>query len=94
MAFMVIHHSVEDYERWKPEFDAHGSSRKKYGSRGGTVLRSDEDPNEITVVFEWDSLDNARAFAASDELREAMQHAGVKGRPSVYYLNEADKTSV
>ena len=92
MAFMVIQGSVEDYDRWRPEFNALGTTRKKYGSKGGTILRSDEDPNYITVVFEWDNLDNARAFTASDELRETMQKAGVKGPPTFYFLNEAYKT--
>jgi heme-degrading monooxygenase HmoA len=39
------------------------------------------------VIMEWDSLDRARQFAQSAELREAMQKAGVIGRPEVSFLN-------
>ena len=94
MAYILVQHSVEDYERWKLRFDEHGAFRQAGGSKGGTIFRSAEDPNRITVLFEWDSLDNARAFAASAELREAMQEAGVTGPPDVSFLNGAEKTSI
>jgi heme-degrading monooxygenase HmoA len=48
----------------------------------------------VTVLLEWEDLDKARAFASSDELREAMQRAGVTGPPSVSFLEEMDRQSV
>jgi heme-degrading monooxygenase HmoA len=94
MPYILVQHSVEDYARWKAGFDGHGATRQASGSNGALVLRNAEDPNQVTVLMEWDSLENARAFAGSDELREAMQRAGVTGPPSVYFLEEADRQSV
>ena len=94
MAYILVQHSVEDFEKWKTAFDGHGSFREAAGSKGGIVLQNAEDPNHITALLEWDSLDNARAFAGSEELREAMQEAGVTGPPSVSFLDKADKSSV
>ena len=94
MAYILVQHSVEDFEKWKTAFDGHGSFREAAGSKGGIVLRSAEDSNHITTLLEWDSLENARAFAGSDALREAMQAAGVTGPPSVSFLDEAAKPSV
>ena len=93
MAYLLVQHSVEDYEKWKPLFDEHKATRRAAGSKGAQVLRNTEDSNQITVIFKWDKEENARAFANSDDLREAMQRAGVSGPPSVFYLEEADKAS-
>ena len=88
-----MQHSVENYNRWKTAFDREGAKRKAAGSRGGTVLRNADDPNQITVLFKWDNLQNARAFANSDDLHETMEGAGVIGKPNIYFLNEAFDTS-
>jgi heme-degrading monooxygenase HmoA len=94
MAYILVQHSVEDYERWKSGFDNNQAVRQAAGSKGGTIFRSAEDPNRLTILLEWDNLDNARAFAGSDELREAMQQAGVTGPPDLYFLNGAIESSV
>ena len=93
MPYLVVQHSVENYDKWKPVFDEHGATRQAAGSGGGFVLRNADDGNHITVLLEWDSLDNARAFADSDDLRETMQRAGVTGLPDVYFLDEVDRPS-
>ena len=94
MSYILVQHSVEDYEKWKAVFDEQGATRQAAGSKGGFVLRNADDPNQITVLLGWDNLENARAFAGSDDLREAMQRAGVTGPPKVYFLDEADRPSV
>jgi hypothetical protein len=40
---------------------------------------------------EWDSLENARRFADAEDLREAMQRAGVTDEPDVYFLEEVER---
>jgi heme-degrading monooxygenase HmoA len=94
MAYLLVQQSVEDKNKWKAVFDEHGADRKAAGSKGGLVFRNANDPNQVTVLLEWDSLEHARAFAGSDELREAMQKAGVTGPPNVSFLDEIDKPSV
>jgi heme-degrading monooxygenase HmoA len=75
-------------------FDEHGTSRQAGGSKGGFVLRNADDPNQLTILLEWDNLDNARAFAGSDTLREAMQQAGVTGPPNLFFLDEVERPSM
>lgn len=94
MAYILVQHSVEDFDTWKSAFDEHAKIRKAGGSKGGTVYRNAQDPNHVTVILKWDSADKARAFAGSDELREAMQRAGVTSAPSVFFLEKVDKTKV
>ena len=54
-------------------------------------MRNANDPNELVILFEWDSLENARRFANADDLREAMQQAGVADQPDVYFLEEIER---
>ena len=88
MAHMLIHHRVADYDAWKPVFDEHEATRRSSGGGDYMLFRSVDDPGEVVIVFEWDSVDNARAFSESDVLREAMQRAGVMGPPTVVYMEQ------
>ena len=91
MAYILVQQSVEDFEKWKPLFDEDGAMREAGGSKGGLVLRNADDPNHVTILLEWDSLESARAFASSDELRERMQRAGATGPPALFFLDEVGK---
>jgi heme-degrading monooxygenase HmoA len=94
MPYILVQHSVEDYDKWKAVFNEHGATRQSAGSKGGSILRNADDSNHITILLEWDNLDNARAFAKSENLREAMQQAGVTGPPNMYFLDEVDRPSM
>ena len=49
-------------------------------------MRNTENPNEVILLFSVEDPDKAKAFAASDDLRQAMQKAGVSDKPDVYFL--------
>ena len=91
MPVFLIRHKVTDYATWKPVFDDHGTNRRANGSRGGRLFRNSADPNETLILLEWDDLARARLFAQSDDLREAMERAGVADEPDVWFLEEADR---
>lgn len=90
MAYLLIHHQVADYNAWKPAFDEHDGTRREYGGGNYMLFRGADDPNEVVVVMEWDSVDNAKAFSSSDDLREAMQKAGVAGPPTVVFMDQVE----
>ena len=94
MPYMLIRHKVQDYDRWKTAFDEHGTARQAAGSKGGYLFRSADDPKELVIIFEWDDLEKARQFVASDDLRQAMEGAGVTGPPEIRFLELADRPSV
>jgi len=91
MAYILVQHSVEYYERWKSEFDAHRAAREAAGSKGGFVFRDADNPNNLTVLLEWNSLERAHAFSESYDLREAMKRAGVTGPPTITYLENGGR---
>jgi heme-degrading monooxygenase HmoA len=89
MAHLLVHHKVEDYRKWKLAFDDHAAYRSKNGSKGGKVFRSSSDPNEVFVLLEWDSIENAKKFGQSDQTKEVMKEAGVLGMPAIHFVEEA-----
>jgi hypothetical protein len=90
MAIVLVRHDIEDFAQWKPMFDAHRSARQAGGLWDLHVLRDTEKPNQLTLVFRADDLKQAKEFAESAELRDAMKGAGVVGQPEIRFLDEAD----
>lgn len=89
MIHVIIRHKVADYSRWKEAFDAHLNMRKAGGEVTHRLFLSVDDPRDITIVMDWDGLERARRFAGSDELKQAMQKAGVTGEPEIRFLEDA-----
>jgi quinol monooxygenase YgiN len=89
MAYMYARHTVKDYDAWKSVFDSVSGLRQQNGERSYQILRQGNGSGELILLFEWDSLENAQRYAASPELKEAMERAGVIGKPEILFLEEA-----
>jgi hypothetical protein len=76
---LTIHHKVKDYATWRKGYDEHEKSRKSAGITNGKVFRSAEDPNDILVVQDVADVAKARAWLGGDDLKTAMEKAGVTG---------------
>jgi heme-degrading monooxygenase HmoA len=74
-------------------FDEHGAARKASGSNGGHLFRNADDPNDLAILLEWADVKKARQFVQSDDLRQAMQWAGVSGPPEILFLDEPARPS-
>ncbi len=92
MIYMMIIKSVKDFDKWKSIFDEHEDMRKKMGSRGASVLRNKNVPDQVVVLIEWEDMESAKKFIETEDLILAMEKAGVIGLPAVYYLEEKDRT--
>jgi hypothetical protein len=86
MPFLLVRHKVQDFDKWKPVYDTHLGARQSARLSEKYLLRNLDDPNEVVILFEAKDLEKAREFAASADLREAMQRAGVEDRPDIYFL--------
>ena len=51
---IIIKRKLKDYEAWKNVVSEFDGLRMKYGSKGATVYRNANDPNEVYLVFEWE----------------------------------------
>src|SRR5689334_2006261 len=83
MPWLLIRHRVADYGRWKPVYEAHADTRRAAGLEDVHLLRDAGDPNLVVLLFKAVDEAKARAFAESDDLREAMRKAGVEGQPEM-----------
>ena len=87
MPYVLVRNEVEDFAKWKAVFDQHAAFRENYGSLGYQLFNSVDNPNEVFILFEWDTVAHAQQFTSSDELRQAMQKAGVISRPDAFFMN-------
>ena len=76
---------VKDYAAWKSVFDENEDFRKSAGSASSKVFRSVDDPNDLVILMQWDSIENGKKFASSDDLKKKMQQAGVISKPEFYF---------
>lgn len=87
MFYVLIRHKVTDFAKWKVAYDAHATERQGAGLKESHLMRSVANPNEVVLLFTAADLKRAQAFAASADLRAAMQEAGVADKPDIYFLN-------
>ena len=90
MASMFIRHKVADYAKWKAVFDEHGPTRKRAGFTAQGLGRDSDDPNTIIIAFRASDIRRAKEFAASEDLRSAMERAGVQGPPEIWFAEEIE----
>jgi hypothetical protein len=88
MATMFIRHTVSDYKAWRKVYDDVGPMQKAGGVTAQAVYQAADNPNDITVTHEFGSAEAAQAFVKSDELKKAMQKAGVVGAPTIWLANK------
>ena len=88
MVNVLVHHEVADYPSWKAVFDAGLDWRHKSGERSARIFHAAGNLNDLILLFEWETLEQARVFMASEELKTRMAKAGVKGQPRIEFLTE------
>ena len=73
MAFVITRINVGDYDTWKPMFDQDKPGARAE-SNGWRLFRSVDDPNEVFIQVEFDSVEEAGAA------REKLLASGVLDR--------------
>jgi len=87
VATLFVRHTVKDYAAWRKGYDEFDATRRSMGVTSDGVYQLDGNPNDITVYHEFASMDAAKTFAASSELREAMANLGVVGAPDIWFAH-------
>jgi quinol monooxygenase YgiN len=88
MIHVLVRHKVADFPRWKEAFDSHLTARTHGGELGFHLFQSVDDPHDVTLLADWDTIEHARRFMSSDDLRNKMQQAGVVGAPDIQFLED------
>jgi hypothetical protein len=82
---MVVRHKISNYAKFEAVFAAHDSMRLAYGVHRYIIGRGVEDSNTVMVALKVDDIAKAKAFAKDASLKEAMQKAGLVGKPSIVF---------
>jgi hypothetical protein len=83
---MFVRLDVVQFSEWVKIYDGFAPARKEAGITQSTLWQSADDPNDVTIINEFPSIEQARAFAASGELRDAMRNSGLRGPPQVWFV--------
>jgi len=89
MVNVLVRHVVKDYNRWREAFDDALMMRRSSGEQSCRIFRNFESANEVTVICDYDTLEHARRFVNSPELRKALDAAEISEPPQVSFLHEA-----
>ncbi len=89
MARLYVQFKVADYPKFRVVFDEQTTTRTKFGCSDQSVFHVAGDANDVVVLTGWPSVEKARAYTQSPELKQAMQNAGVTSQPTVLLLEEA-----
>lgn len=84
MIRLFVRNQVAAYAVWRKVYDEFDDTRRPMGVIGDAVFQSIDDPNDVTVWHDFETADEARAFASSEIVRESMQRSGVEGAPQVW----------
>jgi hypothetical protein len=88
-AILAVRHHVSDYAAWRKVYDEVEPLRVQHGCTGQRVMQLTSDQNDLLVTHEFPSAEQAGSFAADPALRDAMQRAGVEGRPAIEIFADA-----
>ena len=88
MITLFVRHSVSNYQAWRKDYDDFAGTQKALGVTAQAVYRGIANPDDVTVTHEFDSLEAAQTFLLRDELKVAMQNAGVTGTPTIWFATK------
>jgi heme-degrading monooxygenase HmoA len=85
MAIMISRRRLQpgEFDAWKERFEADAENRSQAGCRGIRRFRNMADPDELILVFDW----------ASQEEAEKFVKAKLASRPGVAESKRADGSS-
>ena len=89
---VLVKVAVGDFPTFLEGFRTRGLPlRRRHGSRGARVFQDVDDPNAVSILFDWDSRESFQAFLDDPEVKDSMRAGGALGRPSITFLAAADE---
>ena len=80
-------HTVKDYAKWRPAFDADSVNRKAAGGQDLAVGRNVDSANSILVAVKVTDLAKAKAMLNDPKMKATMEKAGVIGKPDIQFYH-------
>ena len=67
--------TTENFETWKTFYDQGEAMRREHGVRGVSVMRDATNPNQLTILTRFDSVEAAKAMMSSEAWKNASRNA-------------------
>ncbi len=80
--FLIVQHTVKDYDFWKQEFDKHQNVRTEYHLSLTALGKDLDNPLNVVAIFNSKKQKNITSFLEKSDLKEAMKHAGITSPPT------------
>ena len=80
--------TVPNFEAWHEVFKNFGPTLKAKGVIASVVYQATDNPNDVTVIHEFATFDDAKAFIDSRELHEARSRAKVPSTPTIWFTRK------
>jgi len=74
---LLIRYRIEDFARFKRVFDHFGTNRRQHGATAHRLLHLSDDPQEMVVIIEFPSRDEAQAFLNDPKRPLALVESGI-----------------
>lgn len=88
MVTIVISHKVRNFDEFKKAFDEHEKMRVKEGIKITGLYCAADNKNQVTAISEAATVESAKAFISSSDLKAAMERAGVTSEPEIKILTK------
>ena len=86
---IFIRHEVADYALWKKHYDDFSNYQKTHGVINEFVYQSTDNPNSITVIHDFNNIEEAKSFVISEEFKSFIFRSGVKGVYQISYTRQS-----
>lgn len=86
MPWTHVRHKVENYNTWKEVYDGLSELKMRYGWKRYRIFQVAGDRNDLLVMDEFESVEQARSFLESKDLKNALRLGGVVGAPEATLL--------
>ena len=87
MAWLHIHHKVQDYNNWRQAWERTAEYKRHQGWKRFRLFQVAGERTNLIVMEQFDTLEQARAYATSDVLQNSLELAGVIAPAEILILD-------
>ena len=92
MPLMISRRRLEagEFDAWEVRFKGRAATRHAAGCRGVRYFRGLDDPDQVTIIFDWETREAGKAFidAMLVQFPNLNRDAGVPGGSDYMFVEE------
>ena len=90
MTHILAQVRILDYDQFMAVFTTRGKeARQRHGCTRAQLFTT-SDPNQMTVLFDWESQKAFEGFLTDPAVKETMKASGTAGPPIFTFLHKVD----